>query len=297
MPHRKTIQHIPIISPLRYKPVHERFEARIVPGFQQVEHLVHDDVFDALGWLPGQIRVEPDVFGDEVATSPPCFHPLHKEPLHLHPYERLPFGNQGRYGFFDLLSIPFIHDGSLFLLPSAGPNPKEHLAVLQFHAWRFVDLDWPEDVPPSPDVMAFQVQIFTRGFTLLSPKLFPLFFDPSEFRDREDANQVQTHPRWGGNPDSAGWRIDAEMDVFDVLQRHIHRDLAHFYLRDHQYSLCALMMRKMRSTSASFLPKSGSNSPLMMFSRVRMPRQPSGRTLFTVSSIFNANSSFWFRLW
>ena len=47
------------------------------------------------------------------------------------------------------------------------------------------------------------------------------------------------------------------MDVLDVLEQHIHRDFAEVQLRDHQYSFCALMIRKMCSTSATLFPSSG----------------------------------------
>jgi len=56
------------------------------------------------------------------------------------------------------------------------------------------------------------------------------------------------------------------MDVLDILEHHVHRNVAEFELRGHQYSECALMMRKMRSTSASSFPKSGSIALLMVFS-------------------------------
>jgi hypothetical protein len=56
------------------------------------------------------------------------------------------------------------------------------------------------------------------------------------------------------------------MDVLDILEHHVHRNVAQLKLRDHQYSGCALMIAKMRSTSSTSLPRSGSIAALMVFS-------------------------------
>jgi hypothetical protein len=60
-------------------------------------------------------------------------------------------------------------------------------------------------------------------------------------------------------------------------------------------SLCALMIRKMRSTSCSSF-RISNKARLITRSRGSIPRQPSGRTCFTVSSILSPISSFWLRL-
>ena len=47
-------------------------------------------------------------------------------------------------------------------------------------------------------------------------------------------------------------RIYAEMDILDVLEHYIDRESSELKHCAHQYSACALMMRKIRSTSATF---------------------------------------------
>src|SRR5438034_4373923 len=160
----------------------------------------------------------------------------------------------------------------------------------QFDQRPMIALDDPEETALAPDVMAFPLRIFARRFALLLLKMFVLLLDPIQFGSSEDANGIEPHPRRRRNTHRAVRRIHAEVDVLDVFPYYVDGDVAQFQLRRHQYSPCALMITKIRSTSdRSF--RSGSNAALMMFSRAWTPRQPSGRTLFTVSSMFNARRS------
>ena len=58
------------------------------------------------------------------------------------------------------------------------------------------------------------------------------------------------------------YTLDTEMDILDVLQHHINRDVPKPQLVDHQYSLCALMIGKIRSTSPT--SRSTSNSAALI---------------------------------
>src|SRR5215510_16005253 len=89
---------------------------------------------------------------------------------------------------------------------------------------------------------------------------------------------------------TAGRGIDTEMHVLDVLQDHVHRNVTQLDLRRHQYSLCALIITNIRSTSASSF-RISYRAALITCSRVFTPRQPSGRTRFTAASSFTARSS------
>ena len=59
------------------------------------------------------------------------------------------------------------------------------------------------------------------------------------------------HAQRRGDPHRSGRWVDAQVDVLDVLFHHLHDDFAELDRRGHQYSLCCLMMRKMRSTSST----------------------------------------------
>jgi len=56
--------------------VHEGDEPRVVRGFENMGHLVNNDIFDAVEWLFGQFCVQADRGPGVVAGTPPCSHPL-----------------------------------------------------------------------------------------------------------------------------------------------------------------------------------------------------------------------------
>jgi hypothetical protein len=82
--------------------------------------------------------------------------------------------------------------------------------------------------------MALPIQILAGRFPLLLAQLPLLLLDPAQLGNGEDADGGEVHPRRGRNPHSAGRRINAQVDVLDVLANHVHRDLAQRDLRDHQ---------------------------------------------------------------
>src|SRR5262249_20608607 len=147
---------------------------------QDVGHFVHDDVFEALSWLLGQLRVEAYTACPVVAASPFGFHALHKEPLYLQPQQRLPPGDQWRHSFLELLAIPCLYNGSLFPCISAWTHPQEHATVLQGDGWRLVAFDHFEQIAFPPEVMAFTVQILARGVAFLFLEFLLLLFDPTQ---------------------------------------------------------------------------------------------------------------------
>src|SRR6266511_2641530 len=104
--------------------------------------------------------------------------------------------------------------------------------------------------------MAFAVQVLARRFAFLLLQLPLLSFDPVEFGNGEDSDRLEIHPQRRRDAHPPGGRINAQVDVLDVLLHHFHGDFTQFDLRDHQYSLWCLMMRKMRSTSASSCKRS-----------------------------------------
>src|SRR5262249_18777021 len=251
---------------------------------------MHDDIFEALPGLLGQLRVEAESARPVVAASPFSFHTLHKEPLYLHPHQRLPLRDQWRHGFLELLTIPCLDNGPLFHCISSWMHAQEHAAVLQCDGRRFVAFAHLEQVAFPPDVMAFTVHIFARGFAFLFLEFLLLLFNPTQPGNGEDANGVEAHPGRGRNPYPAARWVNAQVDVLDVLEHDIYGDITERDLRDHQYSFCALMMRKMRSTSATSC-KMPNRACLITRSRGSTPRQPSGRTCLTVASICSARCS------
>src|SRR2546425_4611653 len=156
--------------------------------------------------------------------------------------------------------------------------------------WRFIPSGERRQISPAPNVVALAVHVLAGCLALLRPQLRLLLSDPIQLRNGEDPDGVDAHALRGRDTDTPRWGMDAEMDVLDVLQNHVHLDVTQLELRHHQYSPCALMIRKMRSTSASSRRVSYS-AALMTCSRAWTPRHPSGRTRLTAASSFSARSS------
>ena len=57
VPHRKTIQLIPVELPARHEAIHQTDEAPVVGWFKEMRHFVNDDVFQAFAWLFGEVSV------------------------------------------------------------------------------------------------------------------------------------------------------------------------------------------------------------------------------------------------
>lgn len=57
VPHRQTIQLIPVELPARHEAIHQADEAPVVGWFKKMRHFVDDDVFQAFAWLFGEVGV------------------------------------------------------------------------------------------------------------------------------------------------------------------------------------------------------------------------------------------------
>ena len=124
---------------MRQVHIHESNEALVVRRLKQVDQLVHHDVFQAFGWLLGEVGVQPYVTGYGRATAPLCLHSLHEYPLCFHTERLLPFLQQCGYGVPDLLSIPALK--CLFALCPirAWPYPKQQGTWREIDGWRSID--------------------------------------------------------------------------------------------------------------------------------------------------------------
>src|SRR5580704_1240368 len=100
--------------------------------------------------------------------------------------------------------------------------------------------------------MTLTVDMFAWRFTGLPSQLLLLLLDPAKLRDGKDPDRFELHPPRRRNSYTTGRRVDAEVDILDVLRHHFYGDFAKFDRRHHQYSICCLMMRKTRSTSSTF---------------------------------------------
>lgn len=63
MPDRQLIQLILIEPPFWHELIHQAYETGVMSRLQQMDHLMYDDVFEALRRLLGKLRIKPDTPG------------------------------------------------------------------------------------------------------------------------------------------------------------------------------------------------------------------------------------------
>src|ERR1035437_3956035 len=174
-------------------------------------------------WLLGGFEVHSDAPGFDVASAPPGFHLLDAPLGDPNTQNRLPFLDERRNQFLDLLAIPLVQNP--FALPGIGfwPHMKFELGlVAQLNAGCAIVFDYPQTIPSAQEIMALAADHLTRGLTGLWLKLRPLAFDPAECTDHLQPHRVVAHPERRGHAHATVRRIDAEVQILDALAEHLH---------------------------------------------------------------------------
>jgi hypothetical protein len=130
MPDGQAIEHFPIGSPAGHKVVHQSDEAAVVGGFQQMNHFVSDDLFEAFPGLFCEVGVEPDGGGTVAAAAPFRFHLVHEKALDFHSHGRVPLRDQPGSGGFELAPVPLVEDGLLFCFVGGWADLQGQSAVV-----------------------------------------------------------------------------------------------------------------------------------------------------------------------
>src|SRR5665213_886230 len=126
----KCIQHLPIEPPIRHEAVHQDDETATMCRFDEMRHLMHDDVLKALFRLLCQFGVQSNSTCARVAASPLGLHLLYVKPINGYSHHRCPSGYQRRKHRLHLLSVPPRNDGLLLLSSYSRTTPKQQSVVL-----------------------------------------------------------------------------------------------------------------------------------------------------------------------
>jgi Asp-tRNA(Asn)/Glu-tRNA(Gln) amidotransferase A subunit family amidase len=94
--HRQTIEALPQQLPFRHEPIHQCDEVRVVGRFDQMQHFMHQNVFEAFVRLLRDFRVETNRSRARIAASPFRLHLLNEDAIHPQTQARLPCLDQGR---------------------------------------------------------------------------------------------------------------------------------------------------------------------------------------------------------
>lgn len=227
------VEFIAVVAPVGHEVVHQGVEAGVMAGFEQVCQFMNNDVFKALARLFGKVAVEADTAGAGIATAPFGLHALHVDFFHLHAHDLFPVGNQGDGGVAHLFTIPGGDDRLLLFEITAGADRELHVIVFQLHGWNLIRLVHFEQIAPPPNIMAFPVHIVTRSFAFLRLHLGLMAFDPVHFGDDVHAQGIEADPPRRGDAHPARGRVDAEVDVLDILEDHVHGNVADLNLLGH----------------------------------------------------------------
>ena len=136
MPHREAIEGFLAVLPGGKVIIQQASEACVVAWFQDMDHLVDDEVLQALAGLTRQLAVEADGLPRGAAASPLGLHSLNEEPLHLHSDDWLPFCDQPGNSLLEAFAIPLLDDLSTTLKRCSLSMMQNHLLRLEFDSWR-----------------------------------------------------------------------------------------------------------------------------------------------------------------
>ena len=98
--------------------------------------------------------------------------------------------------------------------------------MFEFDGGRAVFFAHLEQIAPAPDVVPITIQIFAIGLAILLTELCLMLLDPVELGHRIDPDGIELHPCRRGDADPAGGRMDAQVDVLDLLEHHINGNAA-----------------------------------------------------------------------
>jgi hypothetical protein len=99
-------------------------ESLRVLGFNEMDHFMHDHIFEHVAWFLDQLGVDPDRPALRVAASPFGLHPLQKVAANLDTDSCFPLADQLGDCVVEQSQVPPVHNaGSLVLRGSAIPRP------------------------------------------------------------------------------------------------------------------------------------------------------------------------------
>jgi hypothetical protein len=147
--------------------VHQGDKSTVVSRFEQVNHFMENDVFETFEGLFGKFEIEPDGFGFGAAAAPLGFHLSDPKVFYRNAEVLFPFGYQRGNCRFKLLPIGCLKDFIFFIEIGSWSNLEHHLSMLEFELGDGVFFDDVEQVALAPEIVAFPIEVFTRGFALL----------------------------------------------------------------------------------------------------------------------------------
>jgi hypothetical protein len=88
----------------------------------------------------------------------------------------------------------------------------------------------------APNEVTFPLDVIPWAFTMLCHKALLVPPNPTSLRDRKGTHDIDGQIARGRYAHPTRWRVDAQVQILDVLPDHVHCDAAQRECLDHQYS-------------------------------------------------------------
>ena len=108
---RRPVEFVPVHAPLGHETVHQSLKPGIVTTLYQVNHFMHEHIFQTERRFFDKFEIQPDASRVDIAGSPKR---LHSSDTHLgsrDPDSRLPLGEKRRQLIAEFAAIPSIQHG------------------------------------------------------------------------------------------------------------------------------------------------------------------------------------------
>ena len=102
----------------------------VVPPFQQMHHLMYQNILQALHWFLRQLQIEPDAPRLDITAPPFRLHLSDAPPSNRYTHNRLPFGDKVRNPFLEDSTIPLIQHQLPIGAGGVGIDGEQELLVV-----------------------------------------------------------------------------------------------------------------------------------------------------------------------
>src|SRR4051812_43464195 len=130
--------------------------------------------------------------------------------------------------------MPLVDHGGALLLITAGAQSERYAFMIERNERPGFLMDNRQQMPPPPEIVTLALDERARCLPCLAQKLRLLLSNPSEFRDRIRAGNLQPCPCWSYQRHAAVRRMHREVDILDRLARHQNRNLSQLDRLGHQ---------------------------------------------------------------
>ena len=227
MRQREAVQLVPAQAPLRHHTIHVAQEATVVMTLQEMYHFMDQNELEALRWLLGQLEVQPNPPGVDVARAPARLHPFDTPIGHINTDEGLPLDNQLWDPRLELLTVPGVQHRFAPGCTRTRPDVEIHSRG-SGHPDKITSgmADDVQSVAAPPNVVTLAGDHFTLGLAGLKSESGALTPDPTEFRDNREMDGIVVHAQRNSHANPPVGGVNGKMKVLDRFPVHFDGDAA-----------------------------------------------------------------------